>query len=47
MSINTLKPEWNGHYFADGIFKYIFMNEKFRVLTKILLPSVPGGPIDS
>ena len=46
MSINTLKPEWNGHYFPDGIFKYIFMNEKFRVLTQILLPSVPGGPID-
>ena len=39
-------PGQNARYFADKIFKCIFMNEKLCVLIKILLKFVPKGPID-
>ena len=34
-------PGQNGRYFADDIFRCIFMNEKFYILIKILLNFVP------
>ena len=33
--------------FADGIFKFIFLNEKYCILIKISLELVPKGPIDN
>ena len=33
--VNSLRPRQNGHYFADDIFKCIFLNENFRVSNKI------------
>ena len=32
---------------ADGIFKYIFVNENFFILRKISLKFVPKGPINN
>ena len=32
---------------ADGIFKYLFLNEKFRILIKSSLKFVPKGLIDN
>ena len=32
---------------ADDIFKYIFVNEKVRILIKISLKFVPKGVIDN
>ena len=37
----------NGCRFADDIFRYIFMNEKFCILIKISLNFVPNGSIDN
>ena len=46
--INTLRPRPNGRHFADDIFGYIFVNEKFCILSKISLKKfVPKGPIDN
>ena len=36
----------NGRFFADDILTYIFMNEKFCILTKISLKFVPKSPMD-
>ena len=47
MSVNTLRPRQNGHHFADGIFKRIFMNENVRILIIISLTFVPKGPINN
>ena len=33
--------------FADDIFKCIFVNEKFCILSQIFLKFVPKGPINS
>ena len=33
----TLKPEQNGHYFAEDNLKYSFLNEKFCIFIKIPL----------
>ena len=44
-SIHSSPPGQNGHIFADDIFRCIFMNEKFSILAKISLRSVPKGPI--
>ena len=32
---------------ADDIFKYIFLNENYRIPIQISLKFVPRGPIDS
>ena len=40
-------PEQNDCHFADDIFKYIFMNEKFCVLIRILPTFVPTCLIDN
>ena len=45
--INSSPPGQNGHHFADNIFKCIFMDEKFYILTWISLKFVPKGPIDN
>ena len=36
-----------GRHFADDIFRCIFLNEKFCILTKISLKIIPKGPIDN
>ena len=45
--INSSPPEKNGRYFADDIFRCIFVTAKFCILIKILLKFVPKGPIDN
>ena len=30
--VNSSPPAQKGHHFADNIFRYIFMNEKFCIL---------------
>ena len=32
---------------SDGIFRYIFVNEKFCILIRISLKFVPKGPINN
>ena len=44
---SSSSPRQNGCHFADDIFKCIFVNEKFRILIKLLLKFVPTGPIDN
>ena len=41
--LNSSHPWQNGHL----IFRWIFVNEKFCILIKILLKFVPKGPIDN
>ena len=41
---NTMRPEQDGHHFADDIFKSIFLNEKVCILIKISLKFVPKCP---
>ena len=45
--LNSSPPGQNGRYFADDIFRCIFMNESFCILIKISLKFVPRGPIDN
>ena len=45
--INTLRPRQNEQYFADDIFKRIFVNENVRISIKISLKFVPEGPINN
>ena len=40
-------PTQIGRRFADDILRCILVNEKFYILIKILLNSVPKGPIDN
>ena len=44
---NTLRPRQNGRHFADNIFKYIFLNEKFRIFIQIPLIFLPEGLINN
>ena len=44
-SFNSSPLEQNGHYFTDDIFKYIFMNEKFRFLINSSLRFAPKDQI--
>ena len=44
---NTSPPAQNGLHFADDIFIWIFMNEKFDILIKISLKFVAKGSIDN
>ena len=39
--LNTLRPRQHGRYFADNIFKYIFLNENARISLKKSLKFVP------
>ena len=43
---NTLRPRQNGHHFADGIFKCIFLNENVWTSNKISLKLVPNRLIN-
>ena len=45
-SINTLRHEQNGEYFADNICKGIFVNELVCVLNQFLDDFVPKGSFD-
>ena len=45
--INTLRPRRNEQYFADDIFKPIFVNENVWISIKISLKFVPKGPINN
>ena len=45
--INTLRPRQNGRYFADNIFKCIFLNENARISLKISLTCVPKVRINN
>ena len=45
--INSFPPRQNGHFFADDIFRFIFVNQKFCSLIKISLKFVPQCPIDN
>ena len=44
---DTLRPRQNGRYFADDIFKCIFLNENVWILIKIALKFVPKGSINN
>ena len=44
---NPSPPGQNGRHFTDDVFKCIFMNEKLRILIKILLKIVPKCLIDN
>ena len=44
---NTLRLRRNGRHFADGIFKYIFLNENVWIPIKISIKFVPKGPINN
>ena len=46
-AVYSSPPGQNGYYFPDGIFKCIFMNEKFYILIQTSLMFVPKGPINS
>ena len=45
--ITSSLPEQNGRHFADGIFKWMFMNERFCILIRISLKFLARGPIDN
>ena len=45
--VNSSPPGLNGLLFADNIFRYILVNEKFCILLEISLKFVPKGPIDN
>ena len=44
---NTLRPRQIGRYFADDIFKCIFLNENARISLKISLNFVPKVRINN
>ena len=44
---NSSPPGQNGRYFADYIFRCIFLNETFCILIKISFTFVPKGPINN
>ena len=41
--INLFPPGQNGRHFADDIFRWIFVNEKFCILINISMKFVPKG----
>ena len=45
--LNTLRYRQNGRYFADVIFKCIFLNANASISLKISLKFVPKGSIDN
>ena len=47
MSLTNLPLEKNGHHFIDNVFRYIFVNEKFCILTKISPKFAPEGLNDN
>ena len=47
LTLVLTNPRQNGRYFADNIFRRIFVNEKFCILFEISLQFVPKGLIDN
>ena len=47
VTINTLRPRQSGRYFADDIFKCIFLNENAWISLKISLKFDPKVRIDN
>ena len=47
LTLPSPSPGENGQHFADGIFRCIFVNEKFYNLIKISPKFVFKGPIDN
>ena len=45
--VNTLGPRQNGRYFADDIFKYIFLNKICCNFSEISLKFIPKGSINN
>ena len=45
--VNTLRPRQKGQYFADEIFKCIFLNEDMWISINISLKFVPKGLINN
>ena len=45
--VKTLRPRQNRRYFADDIFKCIFLNENVWIPIEISLKFVPKGPINN
>ena len=45
--VNTLRPRRNEQYFADDIFKCIFINENVWISIKISLNFIAKGPINN
>ena len=45
--VNSSPPGQNVFRFADDIFQWIFLNEKFCISIQISLKFVPQGPIDN
>ena len=43
----TLRQMQNGHRFAEGTLKHIFLNENVIILNKISLKFVPKGPFNN
>ena len=46
-SVNTLRPRQNGRYFAEDIYKCIFLTENVWILINISLKLVPKGQINN
>ena len=46
-AVNTLRPRHNGPYFADDIFKCIFLNKNVCISLKISLKFVPEFQINN
>ena len=46
MNIFHIRPAWNGAYFADSIFKCVFMKGFLKILTEISLNVALRCPID-
>ena len=47
LPFNTSLPTQNDRYFADDIFKCIFLNRNVEISIWISLKFVPRGPIDN
>ena len=44
---DPLRPRQNGHHFADGSFKCIFLNENVLISIKVSMKFIPKGPINN
>ena len=47
VNANSSPPGQNRRHFADDIFKWIFVNEKFGIWNKFPLKFVPKGPVNN
>ena len=47
MDVNSLRPRPNRRYFADDIFKCIFLNENIWITIKFSLKFIRKGPINN